>query len=167
MPDAAVTRLLEAIRGWREANEAAAVVVAIDGHGAAGKSTLAQALARESGATLVHMDDFFHAARPTDDPRPMARYYDWDGLRSRALAPRISAGALILVEGVSSSGPALADLVTHTVLVDTPQAIRLERLRALYTAAEWDHDWLAAEEDYFATRPATAFDLVVSGAGAA
>ena len=67
------------------------LVLAIDGHGAAGKSTIAGAVARATGAALVHTDDFFRT--PTVRPHPaaagaraMACYYDWRRLRAPAAA---------------------------------------------------------------------------------
>ena len=69
-----------------------------------------------------------------------------------------------MVEGVSSACPALADLVTHAVYVDTPVPLRLQRLHARITDEEWDEDWLAAERVYFAARPPQSFDLIVAGA---
>jgi len=68
------------------------VVVALDGHSAAGKSTMAAELARTLDATIVHMDDFYG-----QDPEPerrlltpaqgIDRYFDWERLRNEALAP--------------------------------------------------------------------------------
>jgi uridine kinase len=151
----------------------APLVVAIDGHGAAGKTTLAAEVAAVRPATVIHTDDYFHPPRETADPRPMARYYAWPALRERALGPALrqlgegpggpSAQGLILVEGVSSAAPALADLVTRAVFVHTPEPLRLARLRGRISAEEWDEEWLAAEREYFTSRPPDSFDLVVSG----
>jgi len=170
-------------------------VLAIDGHGAAGKSTLADAVARATGAALVHTDDFFRARPAGAAPaaagaRAMARYYDWRRIRAQALAPlRERRGAtfrrfdwerasgldgtvavepsdLVLLEGVFSAAPELADLVDRSVFVQTPEPERLRRLRRLVTPEEWDEDWLAAEQAYFGlVRPLSSFDLVVPGTG--
>ena len=140
-------------------------MVAIDGHGAAGKTTLATEAAVTLGAVLVHTDDYLPtSARATDDARPMAQYYDWARLRREALEPALERRlALILVEGVSAAAPALADLVTHAVFVETPEPMRLERLHGRITREEWDEDWLAAERATSCTRPPESFDLIVSG----
>ena len=48
---------------WRRSGRGAApLVVAIDGHGAAGKTTLATEVARSSAPCVLHTDDFFHEA---------------------------------------------------------------------------------------------------------
>jgi para-aminobenzoate synthetase len=186
-PTAALTG---AIARWRAAAPVM-LVVAIDGHGAAGKSTLAAAVAEATaGAALVHTDDFFLApAGPAGEPLPLAAYYDWRRLRAETLEPlragRVAAfkpfdwdrghglGAavtvrpepVILLEGVFSAAPELSDLVDRSVFVDTPAPERLRRLRRLIRPGDWDADWLAAEQAYFdRVRPPASFDLVVPGA---
>ncbi len=167
-------QVLAAIRSWQTellpaqwTPRRSTLVVAIDGYGASGKTTLAAEVAQELGAVVLHTDDHFHEARAIDDPRPMAQYYDWERLREHALEPAIESGAsLILVEGVSAAGPALADVVARSVFVETAEPIRLERLHARISDEEWDEEWLAAERAYFTTRPPDSFDLIVSGSGA-
>jgi len=94
----AVDRVLEAATRWRAAGAPGpgVIIFAIDGHGAAGKSTIAEAVATATGAALVHTDDFFRTppSRPAPAPRsgPPARpaladYYDWRRLRAQALEP--------------------------------------------------------------------------------
>ncbi len=164
---AAAQRIVSAIREWQRSTPV--VVVAIDGHGASGKTTLAAAVAASLDAVVIHTDDFFHAPSGGDG-HPMAQYYDWDALRREALAPALCGAAaaagtapVVLVEGVSAAADALADLVTHTVFVQTPEPVRLQRLHGRIAPEEWDEEWLAVERAYFATRPAAAFDLVVPG----
>lgn len=169
----AAERIAAAIGTW-QADARVPLVVAIDGHGAAGKTTIAAELAVALDALVVHTDDYFHEARETGDPRPMARYYNWQALRQDALEPAIArqdgrpgperGPQLILVEGVSSAAPALADLVDRAVFVTTPEPLRLERLHGRISDEEWDEEWLQAERTYFASRPPESFDLVVSGA---
>jgi uridine kinase len=95
-PAAAAAQVLRAVRTWRSEHSAAApLVIAIDGHGAAGKSSIAGLVAGVAGAALVHTDDFF-----TEPPRPVPGgagspdaglaigcYYDWSRLRAEALEP--------------------------------------------------------------------------------
>jgi uridine kinase len=169
----AAEQILAAIEVWR-AEEGRPLVVAIDGHGAAGKTTIAAEVAFELEALVLHTDDHFHEADEAAEPRPMAQYYDWQQLRDEQLVPAILrlrqqptswTGALvILVEGVSSAAPALADLIDRTVFVRTPEPMRLERLHGRISEEEWDEEWLYAERLYFASRPPDSFDLVVSGA---
>ena len=169
------------------------LVVAIDGHGAAGKSTIAEAVARATGAALVHTDDFFRSS-PTPPPPTAAGglalrdYYDWRRLRAQALEPlrarraatfrrfdwergrgldgpvTVEPNDLLLVEGVFSAAPELSDLVDRSVFVETPETERLRRLRRQVTPEEWDADWLIAEQAYFdLVRQPSSFDLVVTG----
>ena len=49
---------LDALMLWRGAG-GGVTVVAIDGHGASGKSTIAEILAEMTGASVLHTDDFF------------------------------------------------------------------------------------------------------------
>jgi hypothetical protein len=71
---------------------------------------------------------------------------------------------IVLVEGVYSGSPDLADLVDKVIYVDTPEKERLYRLQGLIAPGDWDEDWLAAERDYFCTvRPLESVDLVISG----
>jgi uridine kinase len=190
-------RVIRAATRWQAAQPGGrgVLVLAIDGHGAAGKSTLADAVARATGAALVHTDDFFRAWPAGSAPaaagaRAMARYYDWRRLRAEALGPlrerrgatfrrfdwergsgldgtvAVEPSGLVLLEGVFSAAPELADLVDRSVFVQTPEPERLRRLRRLVTPGEWDEDWLAAERSYFGlTRPPASFDLVVPGTG--
>jgi para-aminobenzoate synthetase len=185
---AAAAGLTVAIARWRAARPGL-LVVAIDGHGAAGKSTLAGLAAEATGAALVHTDDFFLApSGPAGESLPLAAYYDWRRLRADALGPlraghpaafkafdwdrghglgaevSVRPGPVILVEGVFSAAPELSDLVDRSVFVDTAPPERLRRLRRLIRPDEWDAGWLAAEQAYFdRVRPPASFDLVLPG----
>lgn len=97
----AALRVISAAAGWRAGHQSDVLVVAIDGHGAAGKSTIAAMVADATGAALVHTDDFFEAVpEPGASPRVVApaggsspaepglsAYYDWRRLRAEALEP--------------------------------------------------------------------------------
>jgi uridine kinase len=90
----AARRVVKALGRWQAA-QPGVLVVAIDGHGGAGKSTLAAAVAQATGAALVHTDDFFQQpARPPSGPaartpggHSMAQYYDWRRIRAQAVQP--------------------------------------------------------------------------------
>lgn len=162
-------------------------VVAVDGHGAAGKSTLAGRLAARCGFALLHTDDFFRPRSAARRPQTVEDYYDLARLAEEALAPlragatacfrpydwdtgslgeltRVAPDGLVVLEGVCSGAPALHDLVTRCVLVETPLAERMARLRRLVAPEDWDDGWLEAEEHYFArVRPPKSFDLVLPG----
>jgi uridine kinase len=190
---AAALQVIAALREWRAARRGV-LVLAVDGPGGSGKSTIAAAVAAATGAALVHTDDFFWPLSPgpglaLDPPGlVLARYYDWPRLRAEALGPlregrpatfrrfdwergtgladrvTVRPAPLIVLEGVFSAAPQLADLVDRATLVDTPEDDRLVRLRARIAPEEWDGDWLVAERAYFgAIRPPDSFDLVVAG----
>jgi uridine kinase len=188
----AAQQLIDAVSGWR-ADRPDPLVVAIDGHGAAGKSVLATVAGQLLSAAVVHADDFFREARTAagESESPMAVYYDWQRLRREALEPlrggergswrafdwetngylpglvSVEPAAVVLVEGVSSTADALIDLIDRSVLVVTPESERARRLHDRIEDEAWDDSWLAAERAYFAQRPAGRFDLVVSGSAAA
>ena len=94
------------------------------------------------------------------------RPYDWDaGAVSRART-RVAPSDLVLLEGVYSGAPELGDLVDRAICVDTPEPERLRRLRGRIAPEDWDYEWLAAEQEYFAgVRPLHSFDLVIGGTG--
>lgn len=191
--EASARQVITALAAWRAA-QTGVLVVAIDGQGAAGKSTVAARIADAVGAGLVHTDDFFQQLHPSAAGRPpvcqpLSQYYDWRRIRAQALGPlrarrraafrrfdwsrgagldgvvMVPPADLILLEGVFSAAPELSDLVDRSVFVDTSEHERLRRLRAQVTPEDWDADWLIAQESYFRLiRPAASFDLIVSGA---
>jgi len=82
-------QVISAVGRWQPAHPGV-LVLAIDGHGGAGKSTLAAAVARATGAALVHTDDFFQrpcAPAPPAAPWPLSQYYDWRRIRAQAVEP--------------------------------------------------------------------------------
>jgi uridine kinase len=169
--------IADAVREWRAA-ASGVLVVALDGHGGAGKTTIAAAAAARLGTVgvvTVHTDDFFRPADPGQprQPRELRDYYDWPRLVREALVPlragrpatfrrfdwdlgRLSAGLVtvppgpvVLLEGVLSAAPELAGQVDRRVLVGTPEPDRLARLRGRISPQDWDEAWLAAERRYF------------------
>jgi uridine kinase len=141
-------------------------LIAIDGHGGAGKSTFAKRLADALGAAFVlHTDDFASWESSSEWwPRldeqvlqPLlagrgARYqrYDWD---ERRLAEwhDVPAGPVVLLEGVSAARRAIADLLALAVWVEAPPQVCLERGVARdgeQMRATW-LEWLSAEKEHF------------------
>jgi uridine kinase len=160
-------------------------VIAIDGYGGAGKSTLADhlgAVLRVEGrqVDLVHTDDFASADNPLNwwprliDQvlRPLrdgvaARYqrYDWELERMAEWHP-IEPGGLILLEGVSSSRKAFRPYLSLSVWIETPADERLRRglERDGEQALDQWHGWMADEVAWGnAEKPWDRADIVISG----
>jgi uridine kinase len=91
MPSAVARRVISALGRWQAARPGV-LTLAIDGHGGAGKSTLAAAVARATGAALVHTDDFFLRPAASATPPALVEYYDWRRLRAQALEPLTAGG---------------------------------------------------------------------------
>jgi len=129
------------------------ILVGIDGAGGSGKSTLARQLGdlREV-ISVVHMDDFYRpmdeATRITLSPQEgYMRYFDWERLRDEVLTPLsmgkpghyqrydwptervlpeivpVEPNGVVIVEGVYSLRPELAQYFDLTVFVETAQAV--------------------------------------------
>jgi len=153
------------------------VLVAIDGHSAAGESTLAQTLQKRLEAQLVAGDDFYRVMDETErfslDAEAGYKYYfDWERLAAEVLESLTDrrraryqvynwiTGALgdykemaphgtILVEGVYSVRPELRRYYDACLLVETPQRAREERQERRADASEaWLGRWEAAERYY-------------------
>ena len=153
-------------------------LVAIDGFGGAGKSTLAAQLVRElTDPAIVGVDDFYRplaaAERAELGPKDgYNRYFDWERLRRAVLAPlrrevraryrrydwatnrlaewhEVNPGRVVFVEGVYSTRPELRHYYAVTVYVDTPREQRLARmLDRAYENVSWVERWMAAEDWY-------------------
>ncbi|WP_179957637.1 uridine kinase family protein [Exilibacterium tricleocarpae] len=73
---------------------------------------------------------------------------------------------MVLLEGVYSARPQLADLVDLRVLVKIPDAVRHDQLRQREGGAygsDWDSRWAEIEDYYFAeVMPEEAYDLILA-----
>lgn len=168
-------------------------LVAIDGRSGVGKSTFAGELARVLNAAVIDGDDFFAGGVEVraDTPRERAascidwrrqrpvleslrqnrpatwRRFDWDAfdgsLESRET--RCDPRPIILLEGVYSGRPELADLLDARYLLTVPPEVRLARLLSREGAiGPWERQWHEAEEHYFSeVAPPSGFDLVFDG----
>ena len=173
------------------AGKTAPFVVAIDGHSGTGKSTLADALAEDLGAAVLHGDDFFsggvelrydppevlaaecidwkkqlHALQALRAGSPAAYFpFDWaafDG-QLRSVPVMIEPKPFVLAEGVYSARPELQRHVDFRILLRLPEEERLRRLTAREGhLGAWERQWQKAEDWYFANvSPPAAFDVVI------
>ena len=160
-------------------------LVAVDGRGGAGKSTLARALAAAcGGAPVVRVDDFLYwrdiegwwprlereALRPLLSGLPARfRVRDWandplgQGLGGWATVP---AADVVIVEGITSSRQAISADLAMALWVHAPPSERLRRAigrdgqqrRSLWI------EWMRLEDEFFARDGAAErADYVVCG----
>ncbi|HWH05988.1 MAG TPA: hypothetical protein VNT23_06100 [Gaiellaceae bacterium] len=155
-------------------------IVAIDGQGGAGKSTLAEQVARELDAPVLHTDDFASWEEPLDwwprlideALRPLAR-----GERARfrrsSWGPghdpgwaELEPAPFVVLEGVTASREAFRPWLAYTVWVETPFELRLARgveRDGEAMRGQWE-EWARQEDAYVAAeRPHERADLVVRG----
>ncbi|HET7077857.1 MAG TPA: hypothetical protein VFM49_10455 [Chloroflexia bacterium] len=181
----------------RMGGRATPLLVALDGRSGTGKSTLAALLAARLGATVVEGDDFYPGGRDAEwDARSpadkAALVIDWRRMRAEALEPLLAGrpaawhpfdfqageglaahtvtrdpAPVIVLDGVYSARPELADLVDLAILVEAADdSVRRQRLLAREGApymAAWHRRWDAAEDYYFThVRPRSSFDRVIT-----
>jgi uridine kinase len=117
-------------------------LVCVDGPAGSGKTTLAEAVARVvPGAEVVHCDDLLEGwgglpglagtvealLRPLADGRP-GRWRRWDWLADGwAKTHVVRPGGLLVLEGVGSWSPAIADVVGLLIWVEAEPGLRLAR----------------------------------------
>lgn len=115
-------------------------LICVDGPAASGKTTLASGIAA-LGAQVVHMDDLYEGwqglpqvdgqltsiLRPLERGEPGSyRHFDWAADRFTVTVP-VAPTPVLVVEGVGSGSPVVADLCTVLVWVEAPPHLRLER----------------------------------------
>lgn len=192
MDDPQVAQLLDWCRRALS-NSIKAVVIAIDGHSAAGKSTLADRLSAAFDVALIRGDDFYSVmkeeARAGLSPRQSVElYYDWKRMRHQALIPlldrrpavyrpydwkanrlyaktvTVEPAPLVVAEGLFVARPELMDLISLAVLVEADPEIRAVRQGERDDDAIWVQRWDEAERFYFSNiRPPVTFDIHVNG----
>jgi uridine kinase len=148
-------------------------LVAIDGPGAAGKSTLTARPTASGAGAVVHGDDFYTGN--TQAGRIWATHFDVERLRSEVLEPArrgersitygkydwakgklgdpvsLQVSGLIVVEGVYVAGPPMHDLYDVIVWVDCDRDERLRRGVARdgeSMRSTWADVWMPEEDRY-------------------
>ena len=151
-------------------------VIAIDGRAASGKSTMASQLSKITGASVVHMDDFFlpkelrtverletpggnfHHERFSNEVLPFLRsgnalsYKIFDCSRMDFNGVReVAKSPLRILEGAYSCHPILEDYMDLRVFSDiTPQEqhARIKKRNGTEIAADYANKWIPMEEEY-------------------
>lgn len=165
----AINRLLE---------EKACVYIAIDGRCAAGKSTLAEALQRELGCEVAHMDDFFlrPGQRTAERLSKPGENVEYERFLAEVLIPyrsgveftyrpydchtqtlkkpvKVFPGQVFVVEGAYSCHDSLRDFYDLHIFLDVERKVQLERIAArngAEAARRFEELWIPLEEAYFA-----------------
>ncbi len=169
------------------------LLIGLDGYGGAGKSVLAEGLAKYLSAQLVHVDDFFRPS--SDNVRPPGEHgglFDLDRLAEEVLGPlsrgddahpsrydwdtdnvvpgtQLVAQKLTIVEGVYSTSNKLRHFYDLMIWIDSDEMTRLRRgLERDGEAArrEWVDEWMPGERHYGADEmPASRADLRLDAGG--
>jgi uridine kinase len=178
---ALLARIATALRARQPPKGMATRIVAIDGLGGAGKSTLAEHLSVTlGGADIIHTDDFASWENPIDwwpqliekvlEPvsrnEPVRfRRSQWDAGNDLDWV-EFRPDDFLIVEGVSAAREAFAPYLTYAIWVEAPEEVRLRRglERDGRTARKQWELWMTEEAIYRSReRPDKRADLVIRG----
>lgn len=168
-------RIIEKARALLAAKGSA--VIALDGRAAAGKTTLAAALAERLNADVIHMDDFFlppELRTPERLSQPGGNvhyerfsaevaegilggkpfeYSVFDCSVMRISGKKIAAPeGVTIVEGAYALHPQIPDIYDVRVFVTAPLEVRLERILRRNGSEKLEvfrRKWIPLEEAYF------------------
>lgn len=154
------------------------VLVALEGGSASGKSTLGAELAARTGATLIHMDDFFLPLelRTAERFAQPGGNVHWERFLQEVLQPlvagkvpeygvfdcsvmavnrtvRAEPGDVVIVEGAYSLHPALRDFYDWKVFLSVDEETQKERILARngeQMLRRFVNEWIPLEKAYFA-----------------
>jgi uridine kinase len=177
--DGELDAIVEAIRSAKAPVGMKTRIVAVDGPGGAGKTSLADRLASELAAPVIHTDDFASWENPSDW---------WPGLIAKALQPlaagkpacfrpstwggaerepiEIEPAEFVILEGVTASREAFRPYLAYSIWIETPRELRLQRglERDGEPALPHWRAWMEAEDRYVQReRPAEHADCVLPG----
>ena len=171
--------VLDAVRAARAPAGVRTRIVAVDGAGGAGKSSLAAWLAGRLDAPVIHTDDFASWDDPVDwwpelierALEPLAAgepaCYQPTSWRGEEKAPVvIGPGGTVLLEGVTALRRAFRPYCAFAIWVETPRERRLQRgldRDGQQARGLWEQ-WMEAEDRYIELeRPGSCADIVLPG----
>ena len=156
-------------------------IVAIDGCGGAGKSTLATKLANIlDNCPVIHTDDFASWDHPLDwYPRVIEQVleplrhnhvahfqkFDWQA-NQLGQWETVKPCSVVILEGVSSSRSEFRSYLSFAIYIETNRDLRLKRglERDGEAALPLWQQWMAEEDEYvLRDRPQEYADIVISG----
>jgi uridine kinase len=176
-----LSEIIRSVRAAPAPDRMSTKVIAVDGAGAAGKSTFAARLAEGlGGAQVLHTDDFASWEIPINWwPRlveevlePLARNQsaryrrtDWGNPNHQEWG-EVTPAEFVILEGVTASREAFQPFLAYSVWIETPRELRLSRgleRDGEGTRAQWE-EWITQEEDYVRReKPQERADLVLLG----
>jgi uridine kinase len=163
--EALLTQITEAVAARTPPREMGTRVVAVDGLGAAGKSTFARHLAKALGdCPVIHTDDFASWDNPLDwwpalieqvlEPLSrgeVARFTPTQWSTDHRPEPvEVVSGEFLVLEGVSASRQEFQPYLPYAILIETSPDTRLRRgieRDGEEARPEWEA-WMADEDAY-------------------
>ena len=171
--------VIQAIRSSRPPEGVKTRIVAVDGPGGAGKSSLARWLAPRLDAEVVPTDDFASWDNPVDwwpqllelvlkplaaGDRASYQPTSWDGNERGPVG--VEPSGTVILEGVTSSRQLFRPYLAYSIWVATPREVRVRRGLERDGADAMTHwkRWMEAEDQYIGReRPEERADLVIRG----
>lgn len=148
------------------------ILIAIDGCGGAGKSTLARKLATElNNSQVVHIDDFYKPKEQRiaiTEQTPVHSNFEFERLKQQVLEPlkhgskasyqtpngknvKVEPNGYVIVEGLGTLGAELRGYFDYKIWIDSPETVR--RRRGIERDSEdwtkiWDEEYLPQDARY-------------------
>ncbi len=171
--------IINTIKALKLQNPNSSIIIAIDGGGGSGKTTLASMISAEfTGSSIVHMDDFYKLKKSRDisdlSKAPCGYEYDIDRLIANVINPLLSnkksiyqiynwntdsldnkveiePNNILIIEGCYSLIIQLREYYNLKIFVETDRDVRLKRglIRDGEAALEFWNNWMQGEDKYF------------------